>query len=170
MDRLNLKIILDIPCGDFNWFKEIKLSNDVSYTGGDIVDGMIYHLNTEFSSNFRKFIAIDAVTGVLPSADIWICRDLIFHLPNKDILMLIDNFLRSDIKWLLITSHTEGDIKNKDTFVGGFRLVNLFRSPFNFPKPSFSIKDYLPGYPERYLLLYSKEILRIGRLDMEIIK
>lgn len=38
--KYGVRSVLDIPCGDFFWFKEIKLDLD-SYIGGDIVAPLI---------------------------------------------------------------------------------------------------------------------------------
>ena len=160
VDRLHVSSILDAPCGDFNWFQHVKLRNGVSYIGGDIVEGMIGGLNKEYASASRQFLVVDVVSGKLPSVDLWICRDLIFHLPTKEIFRLIDNFIGSEIDYLLITSHADPEIINDDTFIGGFRLINLLNSPFYFPKPEEYIKDYIAGFPERNLLLYRRDALR----------
>lgn len=165
ISRLNVNSILDAPCGDFNWFKEINFESTISYTGADIVEGLISDLNQRFSSATRKFIAMDIIKDKLPDADIWLCRDLIFHLPNEDVFNLIDNFIKSDIKYLLITSHAASDIKNEDTFMGGFRLINLISPPFLLPTPDAKIKDYIEGAHERYLLLYKKEDLQAWKLN-----
>ena len=37
---LNIKSILDAPCGDFNWIEKV-LNEDLQYTGGDIVEELI---------------------------------------------------------------------------------------------------------------------------------
>lgn len=160
LKRLQATSMLDAPCGDFNWFKQVKLGQDVDYVGGDIVDGMIAELNQKYASDSRKFIVLDAISGKLPSVDIWMCRDLIFHLPTAEIFKLIDNFLNSEVKYLLITSHAARKISNDDTFMGGFRLVNLMNTPFSFPEPEERMKDYIEGFPERYLLLYKRETLQ----------
>ena len=135
LNRLNATSMLDAPCGDFNWFKEIKFEYAIEYTGGDIVDDMVLELNHKYGNATRKFIVMDAVRDKLPDVDIWMCRDLIFHLPTLDVKKLIDNFIKSNIKYLLITSHVASDISNADTFLGGFRLINLLNPPFTLPKP-----------------------------------
>lgn len=160
LQRLHAKSILDAPCGDFNWFKEVKLGQEVKYIGGDIVDGLIAELNQQYGGNNRKFITLDAINGNLPGVDIWMCRDLIFHLPTTHVFRLIDNFIKSKIEYLLITSHADDDIRNEDTFIGGFRLINILTPPFSFPKPDGKIKDYIEGFPGRYLLLYKRETLQ----------
>lgn len=163
LKRLHASSMLDAPCGDFNWFKEIEFDSTISYIGGDIVDDLIDELNEKFGNNDRKFVAIDAVLDKLPDVDIWMCRDLIFHLPTADVIKLIDNFIESNIKYILITSHAASEIENKDTFIGGFRLINLLKLPFSFPEPEVRIKDYISGFPERYLLLYERENLKAWR-------
>jgi hypothetical protein len=160
LKRLRATSMLDAPCGDFNWFKEVRLGQEVGYIGGDIVDRMIAELNQKYASDSRKFIVLDAISGKLPSVDIWMCRDLIFHLPTAAIFKLIDNFLSSEVKYLFITSHTAREIGNDDTFMGGFRLINLMNAPFTFPEPEERMKDYIDGFPERYLLLYKRETLQ----------
>ena len=37
---LNIRTMLDIPCGDFNWMKDVDL-NSIDYTGADIVEELI---------------------------------------------------------------------------------------------------------------------------------
>lgn len=167
LNHLHASSILDAPCGDFNWFKEIKFQTPINYIGADIVDGLIFDLNRKFGNDTRKFISLDVIKDSLPDADIWMCRDLIFHLPNADVFNLIDNFTKSNIKYLLITSHATEDIKNKNTFMGGFRLINLLSPPFSLPEPDARIKDYIKGSHERYLLLYKREALRAWKIGLQ---
>lgn len=160
LERLKIKSMLDAPCGDFNWFKEVNLGHSVEYLGGDIVDALVVELNQNYGRKDRVFITLDVINDNLPDVDFWLCRDLIFHLPMADVLGLIERFIDSNIKYLLITSHTASDVGNEDTFTGGFRLINLSNPPFSLPAPMEKIKDYIDGFPERYLLLYSRESLR----------
>ena len=50
--------MLDIPCGDFYWMKEVDLK-DIEYIGADIVDELIKKNNDKFKAvkqlgyNFR---------------------------------------------------------------------------------------------------------------------
>lgn len=159
IERLDIKILLDVPCGDFNWFREVQLPSGVRYIGGDIVEDMINQLSETYGSSDREFMVVDAMADKLPAADMWICRDLIFHLPNKDIQRLLDNFLASSVSYLLITSHAGTEVANEDTFMGGFRLVDLLKPPFSLPVATLRIADYIEGYPERYLMLYHRDSL-----------
>ncbi len=159
MSRRGFTSILDLPCGDFHWFQRIDLPAGVRYIGADIVEELTQDLQRAHGSSGREFIALDAVSGQLPTVDLWICRDLIFHLPDDDVLRLIDNFIASGIGHLLITSHADGGISNKNTFIGGFRLINLMNPPFRLPQPLERLIDYVDPHPQRYLLLYSQQML-----------
>ncbi len=158
--RLHVKSMLDAPCGDFNWMKEVEFDSDVNYIGGDIVEDLIVGLNGRYQTDVKKFIVLDVVNDRMPMVDLWMCRDLIFHLPTVEIFKLIDNFLRSEVKYLLITSHADIAIINGNIFLGGFRLINLMNKPYFFPEPDERIKDYIDGFPERYLLLYKRQALQ----------
>lgn len=50
----NIKSILYIPCGDFNWMKEI-VNNFESYTGHDIVSEIVEANNNKYSNENIKF-------------------------------------------------------------------------------------------------------------------
>lgn len=168
IEQLKISSIIDAPCGDFHWFKEILLPDNFRYIGADIVSGLIEDLNKKYNHKNRYFLELDVINEKLPQACIWLCRDLIFHLPNKDISKIIDNFLKSEIQYLLITSHGSTHVKNFDTFTGGFRQVNLLNAPFRLPEPQLKIKDYIEGHPERYLFLYKKTALETWKSHHEI--
>ena len=48
IQKYNIKIFLDIPCGDFNWIKNI-INKNIKYIGGDIVKELIDRNNKKFS-------------------------------------------------------------------------------------------------------------------------
>ena len=105
-----------------------------------------------------RFIKIDITQDRLPKADLWLCRDCLFHFSNEDILKTIKNFLESDINYLLTSSHIECR-KNRNIRTGSFRLLNLELPPFSFNKPLFTIDDWIEGHPPRQLLLWEKKML-----------
>lgn len=159
LQRHHFTSILDLPCGDFHWMSNTDLPAGVRYIGGDIVRDMVEELNRRHASTSHCFAHIDAVSGRLPEVDVWMCRDLIFHLPTADVFRLIDNFVDSNIRYLLITSHDGPHVKNDDTFAGGFRFINLLEAPFLLPFPIERVADYVAPHPPRHLLLYSRESL-----------
>jgi hypothetical protein len=94
----------------------------------------------------------------LPQADLWLCRDCLFHLSYKDIAIAIQNFLTSDIRYILTSNH-QNCTKNKDITTGSFRLLNLELPPFNLGKPIMVIDDWIEGFPERQLCLWERNTL-----------
>ena len=131
--ELGIKNFLDVPCGDFNWFSKMKLNID-SYIGGDIITDIITKNQDLFSGQQCEFLTIDLIKDLLPQADILHCRDCLVHLSNNDILKAIQNIKQSKITYLLTTTFS-GCEENKDIVTGDWRIINLEKAPFNFPKP-----------------------------------
>ena len=52
--KFNIKSILDVPCGDFNWMRKVDLSG-VKYLGADIVFPMINKNNKIYGKKDRTF-------------------------------------------------------------------------------------------------------------------
>ena len=157
--RLGVRSMLDLPCGDFHWIRHMPLPEGLRYVGADVVPGMIAELQSRHGGALHRFRCIDALADDLPEADLWLCRDLVFHLPNADVLKLLARFARSRIGHLLITSHAATANVNADTFMGGFQLVNLQLPPFALPEPDERLPDWVAGYPERWMLLYRREAI-----------
>lgn len=111
-----------------------------------------------------KFATSDVVNDEIPSADLVICRDVLFHLPNEDILQIINKVVKSSSKYLLITNHiaVETDsFENLDISTGDFRRIDLFRPPFSLPKSFIlSIDDWLYPDPPRNMILFEVNQLR----------
>ena len=60
--------------------------------------------------------------------------DVLFHLPNKDVITVLANFANSEIPYLLTTTYTFPK-RNEDVKPGGFRFINLQLPPFLLPPP-----------------------------------
>jgi hypothetical protein len=154
---LNIKVILDAPCGDFNWFRMITWKEPITYIGADVVEPLIKRNQELYATQNRKFIHLDITSDPLPQSDIWLCRDCLFHLSNHDILLVLQNFFRSNIPYLLTSTHSNSE--NEDISTGSFRLLNLQKPPFNFGKPIALIEDWVEGYFIRHLALWKREVL-----------
>lgn len=141
--KYNIKSMLDIPCGDFNWMKEVDLSN-IDYTGADIVPTLI-DINKEKYPDF-KFEVMDVTTTELPKVDLVFVRDCLGHLSDTNVLKAIENIKASGSKYLLTTSFTKWNF-NSDIENGGWRCINLLIQPFSL-KPQYLInEDCKEGYP-----------------------
>jgi hypothetical protein len=160
--QTNARRLLDIPCGDFNWMRFVKFPPDLEYVGGDIVPSLVAQLNKTYGAyektSQRVFRVFDLTKDSFDAADIWLCKDCIQHLSNKDILLALGNFCRSSIKYVLISNHTDV-VENEDIPTGGFRHVDLTLPPFNLPAPLMKLSDTpIDGEP-RYVGVWKREDL-----------
>jgi hypothetical protein len=138
--QLEVKAFLDAPCGDFNWFSHVQLPGDLVYTGGDIVAALVESNRRRYGGINRNFREFDIIKDPLPKADLWLCRDCLFHFPFKDIHLMLRKFSRSEIPYLLTTLNPDHQT-NQDVALGGFRLLNLCAAPFGLPKPILVIEE-----------------------------
>jgi len=132
ISRYQIKTLLDIPCGDFNWMQRIDLKQ-VKYIGMDIVPDLIKNNIAKFANENRQFMAADIVTDELPNVDLIFCRDCFVHLSFKDIRAALVNIKKSQSTYLLTT--TFPDHKNFDIVTGNWRQLNLQSTPYNLPLP-----------------------------------
>jgi hypothetical protein len=137
--QLEVKTLLDIPCGDFYWMKEVDLQ-DIKYTGGDIVPALIRQNQQQHADDSREFRLLDLTHDALPAADLLCCRDCLVHLSLNDIRAALKNIASSGVKWLLMT-HFPEEKTNKDIVTGGWRPLNFCLPPFNLPLPHHLINE-----------------------------
>jgi hypothetical protein len=130
--------LLDIGCGDFTWMQHVDLGAD--YIGIDVVPSVISANENAFGSMTRTFHCIDAVDDPLPTADAVLCREVLFHLSFGDIERLVGNVRISGARYLIATSDTCTAF-NANIRTGDYRLLNLRRRPFRFPRPQVWLPD-----------------------------
>ncbi|GHT85719.1 hypothetical protein FACS1894137_10360 [Spirochaetia bacterium] len=135
----DIKSILDIPCGDFNWMKEVDLSG-IEYIGADIVDGLINENIRKYENKNIEFKVLDIITDKLPTVDLIFVRDCFVHLSYKNIFHAINNIKLSGCKYLLTTTFTNRH-NNYDIITGDWRPLNLCDKPFKFPEPEYVIVE-----------------------------
>lgn len=164
IERFKVKTLFDAPCGDFNWMSKVLKNVDVDYIGSDIVEDLIVS-NRKNETNNIKFIKIDIRIDKLPTSDLMICRDCLFHFSYEDIFKFLNNFLISDIKYLLLSSHlnTKNNFENRNIVTGDFRKIDFFSKPFNFEKNhiySFDDKDQYETENFKQMYLFSKSQIK----------
>lgn len=137
--ELGVKSLVDIPCGDFHWMRDVDLA-DIHYTGADVVEEMVRKNQQLFGGPLRAFECVNLITGPLPAADLVFCRDCLVHLPFEDALAAIETIRQSKCQWLLTTTFTR-DNPNADLDAAGWRALNLTLPPFNLPKPTLLISE-----------------------------
>lgn len=164
IEQLGIKSMLDIPCGDFFWMKEIDLSG-IQYIGADIVHEMIDRNDKNFSNEQRRFLEMDLLSSQLPRVDLVFCRDCLVHMSNRDVKRALANIRASGSTYLATTSFPITQ-RNTDIPTGSWRPLNLTIPPFRFPDPLLVIidtplaDDPLDGYWDKWLALWKIDDLR----------
>ena len=129
----NITTMLDIPCGDFYWMKNVDLSN-IDYTGADIVKELIKRNREEYETGRVRFQSLNLVKDTLPRVDLVLCRDCLVHFSFADIFLALENACNSQSAYILTTTFP-GRRDNHDIITGQWRTLNLERRPFMFPRP-----------------------------------
>jgi 2-polyprenyl-3-methyl-5-hydroxy-6-metoxy-1,4-benzoquinol methylase len=157
----NIKSVLDIPCGDFNWMRQVSMEN-IKYTGCDIVEKIVVNNNQKHLSPQRSFYTADITRDELPCVDLIFCRDCLVHFSNRDVLKALTNILKSRSRFLLTTTFPEH--QNQNIVTGNWRPLNLQSAPFNLPQPLkifFEGCDEVNGqYSDKALALWDNDTLK----------
>lgn len=163
LEKFKVSTMHDIPCGDFNWMKQVELKG-VHYLGSDIVPELIDANTKNFSSSSINFKLTDITNDSLPMVDLIFTRDCLVHFSYDDTRRALLNIIASGSKYLLATSYVERE-RNYDIATGEWRPINLERKPYNFPTPLLSIIENSTEddgeNPDKSLLLWEiKEVAK----------
>ena len=77
---------------------------------------------------------LDVLCDPLPDVDAWLARDLMIHFPDEAIRHALNQFRRSNIRYLLATTYPNAR-QNTDIKYGQVRHLNLCAAPFGLPRP-----------------------------------
>jgi SAM-dependent methyltransferase len=130
---LGTGILLDAPCGDFNWTAPLADAVD-RYIGIDVVPALIRSNRQRWSAPRRQFLCRDMVGQHLPTADLVLSRDGLVHLSQADVFRALANLRRTGATYLVATTFL-ADRSNEDIRTGEWRPLNMQRPPFDFPAP-----------------------------------
>jgi SAM-dependent methyltransferase len=155
--EFGVRSVVDAGCGDFNWFRALDAELE-SYVGIEVVEDLVAVNRARHGTHQRRFVSLDVIRDRLPRADLIVCRDCLVHLKNRQVGAALRNFRRSGSRYLLATTFT-GDHPNHDAPLGGWRPLNLERSPFSLGPPlrliseRESVED--PRYADKSLGLWA---------------
>ena len=132
----NNLVVCDLGCGDFNIGRQL-LPYASSYHAVDIVPSLIEFNRRQFQTENLDFHCLDIAKDELPKADCVILRQVLQHLSNNEVKLILDKL--KQYKYAIITEHVpNGDFTpNIDIISGqGIRLkkasgVDVLREPFN---------------------------------------
>lgn len=133
--KLNIKTMVDIPCGDFNFMQYI-IKDDIDYIGIDISKNAIQRCKKYENSNIKFFQGDIIKNDIPPNKDLILCKDLTLHLSFEDIKTLLNNIVKSKCKYFACSRYNNGNIKNKDTYDNrsglAARPIEITKAPFYF--------------------------------------
>ena len=139
-DQPDVKRVLDFGCGDFNVASKF-ISDNIDYTGIDIVEDMIASHNKNYSSEHVHFMCLDIVDDELPDGDMCLIRQVLQHLSNSDVAKVLAKLKR--YKYSLITEHVtpkaQAESFNADIHSGNHNRITL-RSGLYLDEAPFCLK------------------------------
>jgi hypothetical protein len=166
--ELNIRALLDAPCGDFNWMRHVPMDLG-QYIGADIVPQLIAANAERYAGPNRRFVGLDICRDQPPKVDLILCRDCLVHLPLELGVAALNNFIGSGADYLLTTTYPGLIRANKQLMVtGNWRPLDLCLPPFGLPRPIRVIREHCTekdDFPEKSLGLWDLRALRSGRID-----
>jgi hypothetical protein len=137
--EFGIATMLDIPCGDFHWMKNVELGA-INYTGADIVEALINGNTKQYADAGKHFQKLNITEDKLPKVDLIFCRDGLVHFSFADIFHALNNICDSRSEYLLTTTFPARK-NNKDIATGKWRTLNMTLAPFMLPKPLHIINE-----------------------------
>lgn len=134
MNTNQIQSVVDVGCGDWAFSRYIDWG-DIDYIGIDVVKSVIERNQQQFIAPNITFIHGDILTMDLPPGDLLICKEVLQHLRNKDIIQFLKKIKK--FKHCLITNDIrigEAHVgrRNKDIpHRGPNRPLDLSKPPFN---------------------------------------
>jgi SAM-dependent methyltransferase len=164
INKYEIKNILDIGCGDFNWMSKIPL---IKYVGIDIVDEIISDNTEKYSNNNISFEKVNILkerdiinftTKYNIKWDLVICFDIIGHLTNFELDKLFDFIIDTiNVKKLIVTNKRDSytsNILTEKTRNDGIDISIYPKIKDNFTE-IFNEKNVI--YDSAYYTLYEKK-------------
>lgn len=136
----DIKRVTDLGCGDFNVASK-WITDDIYYTGVDIVPGLIAHNEKQYASEHVRFMCLDIVEDELPDGDLCLIRQVLQHLSNSDIAKVLAKLKK--YKYIIITESVTPKEKatsfNADIQTGNHTRMIAY-SGLYLDEPPFSLK------------------------------
>ncbi len=150
LKKEGIRSVVDLGCGDWS-FSQYLNWNDIEYTGIDVVKQVIKENQKRFSASNIRFMHADGSKRALPSADLLICKDVLQHLPNQEIALILKECAK--FKYCLFTNDAPevATDSNQETYRGGWRPLDLTQPPFSLKGKK--VLDYVAHGSRKMALL-----------------
>ena len=138
--RHNIRSVLDVACGDWNWMRKVDLSGLRSYVGWDVDAELIVRAQrrvAEAIGNPHTWFDVRNIADTdFPDVDCILAREILIHFPNDYITAILDRMHEGGARYLLTDNFptTTNDFVYDPTryaWIGYMeRPVNLDVEPF----------------------------------------
>lgn len=122
-----------VEIGSGAWeFSRLMDWKGIHYIGYDICKELVEVNQKQFGASNIEFRHGNALRMDIPSADLLICKDVLQHLPNQEILLLSPQL--GKYKHVLLINDVDSDTftaANWDVPAGSCRSLDLTKPPFN---------------------------------------
>jgi hypothetical protein len=151
----HVQSMLDVPCGDFNWMRHVKMS--ATYVGGDVVPALISKNRDLHSTPRRAFEVVDLTRSNLPRCSFVFTRDCLNHLSIRDIFLALANIRLSGAEYLAVTQFPDHTVNCNQESGFHYRALNFRLSPFHWPPPLVSVREH--SHPGKHITFWKIDSL-----------
>jgi len=133
--RNNIKTVVDIGCGDWQFSNDIYKDMDLTYYGYDCVKRVIEENKERYNHihkyHFKHINGDNILDNIKTTMDLLVLKDVIQHWPNEEIVEFLNEIKKNiNFKYALFTNdHTSKE--NVDIAYGDYRPLNWSATPLN---------------------------------------
>ena len=136
----DIKVVIDLGCGDFRVGQRLCAASSIDYIGVDIVPELIVYNQAQFGNEHASFRCTNIIDDELPGGELCLIRQVLQHLSNDEIRRVIANC--KNYRYLLVTEDVYAGKKlepnldmshGPDTRTYKQSGVFLELAPFNLP-------------------------------------
>jgi hypothetical protein len=129
IDENKIKSITDVGCGDFRVGAKI-IDIVEAYNAADVSDLIIERNKKTFDLNNVKFMKLNACIDDIPRADLVTIRQVLQHLTNAEIELILANVEKSGTKFCIIAEHLPA-------------VKEFIRPNIDLPTHSFGVRSWI---------------------------
>jgi SAM-dependent methyltransferase len=146
-----IRIVVDLGCGDFRVGRLLCAQSDLRYVGVDVVPDLIFYNRAHFGGPRVEFRCANLIADELPDGELCLIRQVLQHLTNAEILRALAKCAK--YRFVLVTEELftkRGWRPNLDISHGPDNRASdnsgvfLDLSPFNF-KTTTILEIPIPG-------------------------
>ena len=135
----NIKLIVDIGCGDFQSGNILYDNLDIYYFGYDVYEKIINYNVNEYIPNYKyHFNVLDCYNNMknIPLGDLCIIKDVIQYWSNNSIIVLLNYLINNKrFKYILICNSCNQSQDNNNNITGQYRELSCDYYPLKMFNP-----------------------------------